>query len=120
MIHDCMTLYICSILVGVLDYFQLRNTLCFLSCSFGHPYDYEVQVFKPTEAQLKEVEPINPLPLDDTPLVLVETEEQLQDMVKQLKSVSEFAVDLEVCLLNSPCIYVCMCMHYHKQLHFDV
>lgn len=54
-------------------------------------------MFKPTEAQLKEVEPIKPLPLKDTPLVLVETEEQLQEMVKQLKTVSEFAVDLEVC-----------------------
>ena len=75
----------------------LRVIPCLLHCSFGHPYDYEIQVFKPTEAQLKEVEPIKPLPLKDTPLVLVETEEQLQEMVKQLNTVSEFAVDLEVC-----------------------
>ena len=73
-------------------------------------------MFKPTEAQLKEAEPINPLPLEDTPLVLVETEEQLQDMVTQLKSVSEFAVDLEVCLLNSPCTCVRTYVHALPQV----
>ena len=82
--------------------------LCLFACSFGHPYDYEIQVFQPTEAQLKEVEPIKPLPLEGTPLVLVETEEQLQDMVEQLKSVSAFAVDLEVCSsAHSTCMSQC-------------
>ena len=84
--------------VGDVLLLWLMKTPCLLTCSFGHPYDYEIQVFQPTEAQLKEVEPIKPLPLEDTPFVLVETVEQLQDMVKQLKTVSEFAVDLEVCL----------------------
>ena len=68
-------------------------------------------MFQPTEAQLKEMEPIKPLPLEDTPLVLVETEEQLQDMVEQLKSVSEFAVDLEVCS-SAHCTCMSQCSSY--------
>ena len=42
--------------------------------------------------------------LDDTPLVMVHSLDQLQDMMSTISSASEIAVDLEVC--------VCVCGQY--------
>ena len=68
-------------------------------CSYGHPYDYEIQTFQPGTSQLEEVEQIKPLPFEDTPFVFVDTEVKLVAMVKDLKGVKMFAADLEV----TPC-----------------
>ena len=70
-------------------------------CSYGHPYDYEIQTFQPGSSQLEEVEQTKPLPFEDTPFVFVDTEEKLAAMVKDLKGVKMFAADLEVTTCTS-------------------
>lgn len=66
------------------------------STSYSHPYEYELQYWTPAASQLTPVEPQTPKALDETPLSMVTTEEELAAMVTKLKACSEFAVDLEV------------------------
>lgn len=66
------------------------------SNSYNHPYEYELQYWAPAASQLTPVEPQSAKPLDETPLTMVTTEEELSAMVAKLKACSEFAVDLEV------------------------
>ncbi|CAL1281683.1 unnamed protein product [Larinioides sclopetarius] len=62
---------------------------------YCHPYEWEIEKFQPAEEFLQEVEPVSPKPLDETPLVIVKTEEQLKKMCDELSKVKEIAVDLE-------------------------
>ncbi len=80
-------------------------------CRCTHPYVYEIEHFQPTTAQLTLKDPtvstssiLNdidccqvPGSLGDTPLLMVDSLNELQDMVATISSVSEIAVDLEVC-----------------------
>lgn len=65
--------------------------------SYSHPYEYELDLFKPSEDQLKVCEPQIPKPLEEVPLILVKDIDTLNSMMEHLKSCSEIAVDLEVC-----------------------
>lgn len=62
---------------------------------YSHPYLYELQSWGPPESQLCEVRPTRPLPVDETPLILVDREEDLYNMLEALKNCTAFAVDLE-------------------------
>ncbi|GBM57592.1 Exosome component 10 [Araneus ventricosus] len=62
---------------------------------YCHPYEWEIEKFQPQEELFEEVEPVLPKPLDETPLVIVKTEEQLKKMCDELSKVNEIAVDLE-------------------------
>lgn len=64
--------------------------------SYSHPYEYELQHWSPAPSQLTLVKPVGPKSLNETPLTIVTTEEQLSDMVQKLKTCTEFAFDLEV------------------------
>ncbi|MPC56127.1 Exosome component 10 [Portunus trituberculatus] len=86
---------------------------------YNHPYEYELQYWVPAASQLTPVEPQSPKALDETPLTMVNTEEELAAMVAKLKACSEFAVDLEVNmfydLLHLHCsnygyLFVCTCV----------
>lgn len=64
--------------------------------SYGHPYEWEIDHFQPSKAQLEvPTEKRWPPPLDETPFTLVETVEQLQEMCAALSQEAEIAVDLE-------------------------
>ncbi|GLH13589.1 Exonuclease mut-7 homolog [Gryllus bimaculatus] len=56
-----------------------------------HPYEYELDLFKPPEDQLKKKYP----DLDKTPLVMVNTPDDVQNLLNDLKKYREIAVDLE-------------------------
>lgn len=60
-----------------------------------HPYQYEIEVFGPTERQSMKYEPIKPRPLNETPLKFIDTSEALQELVQELKNQTEIAVDIE-------------------------
>lgn len=101
---------------------QVVRVVIVTMCRFEHPYQYELDHFEPTEEQLALREPqvsgvmgteVNlhppigrfaaisglfqePGSLEDVPLTLVETVEQLDELKGKLMSVSEFAIDLEV------------------------
>jgi len=71
--------------------------LCvFLLCSFSHPYEFELEHFTPPAKQMERVEPRMYNPFEETPLVMVEHEDQLPGLLQDLASCSEIAVDLEV------------------------
>lgn len=60
-----------------------------------HPYEVEIQKFYPRPEQLLIRDPIEPPDLTSTPIILVETVEQLIEMCKHIESQKEFAVDVE-------------------------
>ncbi|KAG8179896.1 hypothetical protein JTE90_017428 [Oedothorax gibbosus] len=62
---------------------------------YCHPYEWEIERFQPPEDILQNVEPMVPKPLEETPLVMVTTEEQLKELCAELKKQESFAVDLE-------------------------
>lgn len=62
---------------------------------FTHPYEFELDKFKPAPEQLTFVDPVLPKIVAETPLVEVETEEQLNALLEDLRKYKEFAVDLE-------------------------
>jgi len=67
-----------------------------LLCSFSHPYEFELEHFNPPAKQMERVEPRMYNPLEETPLVLVDHEDQLPGLLQDLASCSEIAVDVEV------------------------
>lgn len=75
---------------------KLKVIILLFPCSYSHPYEYELQHWSPDPSQLTPVRPVPPKPLNETPLTMVTTEEQLADVVQKLKNCTEFAVDLEV------------------------
>lgn len=62
---------------------------------FSHPYEYELDLFKPPESQLEKVVPQQFKKINETPLVMVKTAKDVEDMVVDLNKYSEIAVDLE-------------------------
>lgn len=62
---------------------------------YGHPYEFEIQSFQPNTSQFENAEPIPPRPLDETPLIFVDTEEKLVALTEDLKGTRLFAADLE-------------------------
>ncbi|KAH0550286.1 exosome component 10 [Cotesia glomerata] len=62
---------------------------------FCHPYEFELDRFSPAEKQLKKEKPIKYKSLEQTPLKIIETLEDLQIMIKDLEKYDEIAVDLE-------------------------
>jgi len=79
--------------------FLLSVYLCMLLlCSFSHPYEFELEHFTPPATQLERVEPriYTYHLLEETPLVMVEREDQLPGLLQDLNSCSEIAVDVEV------------------------
>lgn len=62
---------------------------------FCHPYEWEIEKFSVPEDALKEVELSVPKPLEETPLIFVKTESELENLCKELKQQKEFAIDLE-------------------------
>lgn len=63
--------------------------------SYLHPYEFELNKFVPPKPQLAKGKSIDPVKLEDTPLVYVDTEPKLKELLKDLSSVSEIAVDVE-------------------------
>ncbi|XP_022090438.1 exosome component 10-like [Acanthaster planci] len=61
----------------------------------AHPYQYELDHFVPDPSMLLPVDSPSYEPLDTTPLTLVDTVEQLEELSRTLDSLNEFAVDLE-------------------------
>ncbi|KAB7494537.1 Exosome component 10 [Armadillidium nasatum] len=62
---------------------------------FSHPYHYELEHWDPPEELLKKHDPVKPLPISKTPLLLVANEENLKIIVDELKQEREIGVDLE-------------------------
>jgi exosome complex exonuclease RRP6 len=64
--------------------------------SFSHPYEFELERFTPSGPQLERKEPHMYKSLEETPLIMVEHADHLSDLLQDLASYSEIAVDLEV------------------------
>lgn len=66
--------------------------------SFSHPYEYELDRFidRIKSLELKEVVPQPPKPIEDTSLLYVQNEDELKQMMEELRTAKEIAVDLEV------------------------
>ncbi|KAK2163369.1 hypothetical protein LSH36_81g07020 [Paralvinella palmiformis] len=63
---------------------------------FPHPYGYELQQWTPLPSQLEKGKIMDPVPIQDCPLTMISTEEELLDLVQMLKGAKEVAIDLEV------------------------
>lgn len=63
--------------------------------SYLHPYEFELIKFEVPTAQLRTLKPVEPLPLDETPLIHIDTEDKLKLLLDDLSQVNEFAIDLE-------------------------
>ncbi|CAN8232659.1 unnamed protein product [Cochlearia groenlandica] len=61
---------------------------------FVHPLE-KLSVMDFVDKDVNEMEPVKPLPLEDTPFKLVQEVKDLKDLAAKLRSVEEFAVDLE-------------------------
>lgn len=62
---------------------------------FCHPYEFELERFEPAQKQLTKIIPSVPRTLDDTPLHLIETPEQIDPMLQDLRKYNEISIDLE-------------------------
>uniref|UniRef100_T1J4B6 Exosome complex component 10 homolog n=1 Tax=Strigamia maritima TaxID=126957 RepID=T1J4B6_STRMM len=62
---------------------------------FSHPYECELEHFKPRTEQLQSVTPQNPKSLEDTMLIYIDKPEQLTVLMDELKDQKEIAIDLE-------------------------
>ncbi|XP_052119785.1 exosome component 10 [Frankliniella occidentalis] len=62
---------------------------------FSHPYEFELDRFTPPDDQLKVLKPTPVKPMADTPLVMVERQEQIAPLLDDLLKCKTFAVDLE-------------------------
>ncbi|XP_039281279.1 exosome component 10 isoform X2 [Nilaparvata lugens] len=63
--------------------------------SFSHPYEYELDLFKPREEQLLHRQPIAYKALDEVPFLIVNDNKSLEEMMNHLKCQNEIAVDVE-------------------------
>ncbi|XP_070561163.1 exosome complex component 10-like [Ptychodera flava] len=61
----------------------------------AHPYQYELDHFQPSPSQLESSEPQMYKSLEDTPLKIITSFDQLQELSDLLNKQTEFAVDLE-------------------------
>lgn len=64
-------------------------------CSYLHPYEFELDKFEAPATQLTVVIPQKPLALEAVPLVYVENDIQLKQLLADLMVAPEIAVDLE-------------------------
>lgn len=62
---------------------------------FTHPYEHELQNFQVDLDLLSPANPIEPPDLYSTPIILVETLEQLEEVCGYMENEKEFAVDVE-------------------------
>ncbi|XP_046669774.1 exosome component 10 [Homalodisca vitripennis] len=64
---------------------------------YSHPYEFEIERFqdKIDSFDLDPKKPTPPKPIEETPLLTITQEDQLMDMLKDLHSQKEIAVDLE-------------------------
>ncbi|XP_006819619.1 exosome complex component 10-like [Saccoglossus kowalevskii] len=62
---------------------------------FSHPYQYELDHFQPLVSQMESSEPVMYKSLNDTPLNMIKTVEELRALSETLNKQKEFAVDLE-------------------------
>lgn len=62
---------------------------------YSHPYEQEISNFVIKPEILLPSQPIEPPDLSSTPIILVETIEQLEEMCRHIESQKEFAVDVE-------------------------
>lgn len=67
----------------------------FFNFSYSHPYDFELEHFTPAPELLTSVDPVVPKRLSETPLKMIEKEEELNRMLEDLRKYKELAVDLE-------------------------
>lgn len=63
--------------------------------NFLHPYELEIEKFEPTNEMLMQKEPKVPEDITNFPYNYIDTEDQLNEMVEELRNVKEIAVDLE-------------------------
>ncbi|RUS73284.1 hypothetical protein EGW08_018957, partial [Elysia chlorotica] len=63
--------------------------------NYPNPYLPEMEALTPSPKCLQRVTPQEPKPLNLTPLVMVKTEKELSNMMEDLKTKTEIAVDLE-------------------------
>lgn len=62
---------------------------------YHHPYEAEITQLKYPESVYTKSEPIRYLPAETTSAVFVDTEEGVLEMLEELKTATEIAVDLE-------------------------
>lgn len=62
---------------------------------FSHPYEFELDRFTPSEEFLTVAEEVVPLPVDRTPLVEINSSDQLSKLVEDLRTHKILAIDLE-------------------------
>ncbi|RKF59549.1 Exosome complex exonuclease rrp6 [Erysiphe neolycopersici] len=62
---------------------------------YRHPYEAEILQLKYQDFVYEKADPIPYTPIDETPVIFVETEEQVMDMLEDLKISKEIAVDIE-------------------------
>jgi exosome complex exonuclease RRP6 len=60
-----------------------------------HPYKFELEQFEPPPEDMKSRDETMYKPLEDTELIIVNTDEKLSQLLQVLKNVEMFAVDLE-------------------------
>uniref|UniRef100_A0A182PEM0 Exosome complex component 10 homolog n=1 Tax=Anopheles epiroticus TaxID=199890 RepID=A0A182PEM0_9DIPT len=63
--------------------------------SYLHPYELELDRFQPAKHVFKQTEPQEPLLIEQTPLMYVDQESQLTELLRELKAAKEIAIDLE-------------------------
>ncbi|KZC08697.1 Exosome component 10 [Dufourea novaeangliae] len=63
--------------------------------TFNHPYEYELDMFKVSDSQLKKSEPTKYKLLEQTPLITIENPSDMKLLLEDLKRYKEIAVDLE-------------------------
>ncbi|ESO01119.1 hypothetical protein HELRODRAFT_112893 [Helobdella robusta] len=66
-----------------------------LNLEYPHPYQYELDLFRPAQQLLEKVITQVPKGVETTPFTYVDTEEKFDELIEKLKSVTEIAVDLE-------------------------
>ena len=62
---------------------------------FGHPYEFELNVFQVPKNQLEKRLPMKYKPLEESPLVIIDKEEDLTVLLNDLLTQNEIAIDLE-------------------------
>ena len=62
---------------------------------FRHPYETEILQLKYPDIVYQKADPIPYIPFENTAAIFVDTEEGVLDMLSELKSATEIAVDLE-------------------------
>lgn len=63
--------------------------------SYLHPYEFEIEKFEPSGELLKEKEPKIPTDITGVAYIYVDNESKLAEMMNELRTVQEIAVDLE-------------------------